>query len=601
MNNIYYQEYLRQLAEDEANQQNSLAKIKSLTGETAQFGNNLSTVGNAIKANVDNEVAQQLGTRMSGMGANISGGANSIASKLNAPENYFKGVANKSVGTGLSKAGEYLASKTGLAGSLGTGLSNLGASMTGAGTAAGTGAAATGAATGAGATAAGTAAGTTAAGAGAAGAAGAGAGAAAGGATAGGAAAGGAAAGGSAAGGAAAAGPIGALVALGMMAAMGTNRKRAKKSGQALMNMTNNIVKDGQNAQLEQAQQNTAALQEAANQSLAQGVMTGGAAPIESNPIAEYQEYLRQNGYSNDVVNGVAQGLNSGDKNIADWIQQYNSGAAGQTNPINIPQTAEEIAAAKAGTFNTPVQTGGISNNQEAVKRSLLEKFANGIGDLASGYQENRNTAFNPDNLKPNDQKSKMNRVGEAFGTAARAMNNPNMLGLVAGGLTTALTGDPLYGLGQGYKLANQKAMSNIYQDVLAKEGINVNPGALGTISHQDMNAIMTPQLKKIYYESLANWRDKKLEYDKDYKDQKIEIDKQNADSRAVAAGASATRAAKYNGGSGSYKPQTHPDWNSDLAGFQRFATDPNLIDKYDEAKRRFINKHGVDPEKYLK
>lgn len=601
MNNIYYQEYLRQLAEDEANQQNSLAKIKSLTGETAQFGNNLSTVGNAIKANVDNEVAQQLGTRMSGMGANISGGANSIASKLNAPENYFKGVANKSVGTGLSKAGEYLASKTGLAGSLGTGLSNLGASMTGAGTAAGTGAAATGAATGAGATAAGTAAGTTAAGAGAAGAAGAGAGAAAGGATAGGAAAGGAAAGGSAAGGAAAAGPIGALVALGMMAAMGTNRKRAKKSGQALMNMTNNIVKDGQNAQLEQAQQNTAALQEAANQSLAQGVMTGGAAPIESNPIAEYQEYLRQNGYSNDVVNGVAQGLNSGDKNIADWIQQYNSGAAGQTNPINIPQTAEEIAAAKAGTFNTPVQTGGISNNQEAVKRSLLEKFANGIGDLASGYQENRNTAFNPDNLKPNDQKSKMNRVGEAFGTAARAMNNPNMLGLVAGGLTTALTGDPLYGLGQGYKLANQKAMSNIYQDVLAKEGINVNPGALGTISHQDMNAIMTPQLKKIYYESLANWRDKKLEYDKDYKDQKIEIDKQNADSRAVAAGASATRAAKYNGGSGAYKPQTHPDWNSDLAGFQRFATDPNLIDKYDEAKRRFINKHGVDPEKYLK
>lgn len=386
-----------------------------------------------------------------------------------------------------------------------------------------------------------------------------------------------------------------------MMAAMGTNRKRAKKSGQALMNMTNNIVKDGQNAQLEQAQQNTAALQEAANQSLAQGVMTGGAAPIESNPIAEYQEYLRQNGYSNDVVNGVAQGLNSGDKNIADWIQQYNSGAAGQTNPINIPQTAEEIAAAKAGTFNTPVQTGGISNNQEAVKRSLLEKFANGIGDLASGYQENRNTAFNPDNLKPNDQKSKMNRVGEAFGTAARAMNNPNMLGLVAGGLTTALTGDPLYGLGQGYKLANQKAMSNIYQDVLAKEGINVNPGALGTISHQDMNAIMTPQLKKIYYESLANWRDKKLEYDKDYKDQKIEIDKQNADSRAVAAGASATRAAKYNGGSGAYKPQTHPDWNSDLAGFQRFATDPNLIDKYDEAKRRFINKHGVDPEKYLK
>ena len=42
MNNIYFEEYLRQIAEDEANKQNSLAKIKSLTGDTAQFGNNLS-------------------------------------------------------------------------------------------------------------------------------------------------------------------------------------------------------------------------------------------------------------------------------------------------------------------------------------------------------------------------------------------------------------------------------------------------------------------------------------------------------------------------------------------------------------------------------
>ena len=595
MNNIYFEEYLRQIAEDEANKQNSLAKIKSLTGDTAQFGNNLSTVGNAIKANVDNEVAQKLGTRMTGMGANISNGANSVANTLNAPENYFKGVANKTVGSGLSKAGEYLASKTGLAGSIGTGLSNLGASMTGAGTAAGTGAATgaatTGAATGA---AAGTAAG--------AGAAGAGAGAAAGGATAGGAAAGGAAAGGSAAGGAAAAGPIGALVALGMMAAMGTNRKRAKKSGQALMNMTNNIVKEGQNAQLEQTQQNAAALQEQANQALQQGTMTGAAAPIESNPIAEYQNYLRQNGYSNDVVNGVAQGLNSGDKDIANWIQQYNSGAAGKANPINIPQTDEEIAAAKAGTFNTPVQVGGVSNDEEAVKRTLLEKFASGIGDFAKGYQENRNTGFDAENLKPNAQKGKMNRIGEAVGTAARMMNNPNALGLVAGGLTTALTGDPLYGLGQGYKMANQKAMSNIYQDVLAKNGVKVNPGTLGVITNHDMNAIMTPEMKKIYYESLANWRNQKLIDDKEYKTQKLEIDRQNADSRAVSAGASATRAEKYKGGAGgSTKPQAHPDWNSDLAGFQQFATDPNLIDKYDEAKRRFINKHGVDPEKYLK
>ena len=49
--------------------------------------------------------------------------------------------------------------------------------------------------------------------------------------------------------------------------------------------------------------------------------MTGGAAPMQSeqqyDPIAEYQDYLRQSGYSDDVINGVPQGLNSGNKDIA--------------------------------------------------------------------------------------------------------------------------------------------------------------------------------------------------------------------------------------------------------------------------------------------
>ena len=226
-NNLYYQEYLRQIAEEQARQNQAgspYSNLKGYASNIGSYGNNLSLIGNTIKNNVDNAVAQKFGSGMANIGNTLSNGANAVNNTLNAPQNYFKGVAKNTLGNAASKAGQYLATKTGLAGTIGAGLSNLGAGLTGtaAGTAAGAGA---GAAAG---TAAGTAAGASAAGAGA-GAAGAGAGAA----------ASGAAAGGSAASGAAAAGPIGALVGLGIMALQGSNRKRAKQSGQALLNQTN--------------------------------------------------------------------------------------------------------------------------------------------------------------------------------------------------------------------------------------------------------------------------------------------------------------------------------------------------------------------------
>ena len=59
---------------------------------------------------------------------------------------------------------------------------------------------------------------------------------------------------------------------------------------------------------------------------------------------------------------------------MPDWIAQYNQGAAGQKNPINVPQTPEEIAAAQAGTFNNPVQMGGV-NQTQSVKRYIVEQI----------------------------------------------------------------------------------------------------------------------------------------------------------------------------------------------------------------------------------
>lgn len=590
------QYYIQQELEKQQNQatgnDSSLSKIKQLTNKANSFGSGVSSTGNFLQENVNNELASKLGSSMTNFGNNITNGATAVNNVLNAPSNYFKGFANRALSKGLSGVGTSLAKIPGVVGKIGASMAGAGA-----GTAAGAGAA-TGAATGA-----------SAAGAGAA--AGAGTAAAGTGAAASGAAAGGAAAGGSAASGAAAAGPIGALVALGIMAAAGTNRKRAKKGGEQLLNTTNQMATNRQKNNLETTQQTSEALQQAAQQNLISGTMTGGAAavqPAESNPITEYQDYLRQNGYSDEIVNGVPQGLNGGNKDIADWITQYNNGAAGQANPIRIPQTPEEIEAAKAGNFTNSMQIGGIDKTQTA-KDTILSKFANGLGDFAKGYKENRTTAFDANNLMPDDSKGKMTRFGEAAGTMARVLQNPALQGLVAGGLSTALTGNPLYGLGQGYKFANQRATNNLYQDTLAKNGIQVDPGMFSNLDSTDMNALMMPHykemendIKKIYYDTLAEYRagmlknaEEKTKIDKKYKEGRLANDTKKAEAAIIKAN---------NAGSGkgkTPKPQDNPDWGEDLAGYTQRLTNPRYAAQIPNMKAAFIKKYGVDPDKYIK
>lgn len=609
-NSQLYQLYLQELARQQAEQNrgSSLGNAKNYAKKIGNYGNKLSVVGDAIKDNINNEVAKKIGTSMSNIGGTLQNGANSATNILDKPANYFRGFA----GQGLQNIGTKLGTQGGAIGTLGNGISSLGTTVAG-GTGAGaaTGAAAAGSA-GTAAGTAGTVGGLTTAGT--AGAAGAGAagGAAAGGAAGSGAAAGGAAAGGSAAGGAAAAGPIGALIALGIMALQGTNRKRAKQSGQALMQQTNQMAEMGNeeaDQRLALTQQNSAALQQQAQNALQNGLMTGGAAPVkERSPIEEYQDYLRGAGYSDDIVRGVPQGLNGGNKEIASWIDQYNAGA-GKNNPINIPQTDEEIAAAKAGTFNN-MQTGNVAQNEQ-IKRGLLDKFISGISDFSRGYDENRNTAFSPSNLQskaniddfkaninpadyttklsdaeqkqfdnwasdmkakgiinPNDNfqdydmqgywknevlnntnlangnaenhftdkykmpnhktfsnesiyakgdnaryagkwdsngnyiapvnNGKMARLGEAMGTIGRMVNKPGVQALLAGGISTALTGNPLYGVGMAAKYGGNRAMSDIYQNALAKQGVQANPGMFGALTSTDMDSLMRPQYKAV-------------------------------------------------------------------------------------------------------
>lgn len=322
----------------------------------------------------------------------------------------------------------------------------------------------------------------------------------------------GSAAGGSTAG-AAAGGPIGLIAALAIAALQGTNRNRAKKQGQSLLNATNansemnaidNVLETNKRAS--EMQNNT--LQYLNNQM--QGTITGGAAGY--NPVNEYQEYLRQNGYADDVINGVSQGLNGGSKEIADWISQYNSGS-GKNNPINIPKTQEEIELAKQGKFNIPsfndknfINNSEINNRNtdvnvdNATKDSILSKFANGISDFVSGYEENKNNPLSSQNLLPNDKKSKMARTGEAVGTIARLLNKPAIQGLVAGGVTGAISKDPWAAVSSGYKFARNRDINDLYTNALKERGIDVRPGTFGNLSSNDFYALYNAG-----YKDLAN------------------------------------------------------------------------------------------------
>ena len=588
-NNQLYYLYLQELArQQEDNRENPFNSVNNYVNKIGDYGHNLSTVGDAIKNNINNKVAQKLGSSMSRVGGVLQNGANSAANMLSKPANYFKGFA----GQGLQNVGASLASHGGALGTIGNGIANLGSSVAGglgAGTAAGT-AGSTGALSGAISSAAPAAT-----------------------SIAGGATAGGAAAGGSAAGGAAAAGPIGALVALGIMAAQGTNRKRAKKSGESLLQSTNQMAEQSNeeaDQRLAQTQQNAANM---LTQDYSQPVVTGGAAPVATQltPIQEYQNYLKSQGYSDDVINGVPQGLNSGIADIDNWIKQYNAGT-GKDNPINIPQTEEEVAAAKAGTFNAPTMNAAASQ-QENIKRGLLDKFVSGISDFSKGYDENRNNAFIPDNLKVKTfnedgkevTKGKMARLGEAMGTVGRMVNKPGVQALLAGGISTALTGNPLYGVGMAAKYGGNRAMSNIYQDALGKQGVEADPGMFGALTSRDMDALMRPQYKAVEQQMANELLQERIRHNQEMEDhyKMMEaIRQQDADTRKYKAtngttvthvssggGKSGGKGGKTTGNGTKVQPSSNKFVIMEAPDGRRFKVPENQIKRYKNAGGKIV------------
>lgn len=454
MTNQYIQNLIQQYLNDEQNnEQYSLRKnisdFNKNLNNVNKIAQNTSEAGKFLNNNFTNSGVQNSGSTMTKVGNSVTNGINT-----------FKGFATKPF--------EAIASKLG------------------------TGAATTGAAAGAGA---GTAAGAT------------------GGAAAG-SAAGGAATGGSGAGAAAAGGPIGALAALAVMALTGTNRKRAKNAGNQLLGMTNNLVASG-NAESEQnlaqIQQNNAALQQQANQALSQGTITGGAAPVQTNYVQENTPSLGYEGSATQElvenrpkfgeVNAQKEGLRSKLANaFGDFWLGYQENRNNGFAPENL--TSNQFAITKE------VPNTQLQDYQQELANSgkYTPEQIQAVGDKKnSGYKEidqwikNNPQAFGPTTTETTyKDKSKMSRAGEFAGTIGRILQNPTTQALVAGTLSTALTRNPLYGLGMAYKFGNKRAMSDVYQNELAKQGVEVNPSMWGSLSTSDMNALMMPQYKQI-------------------------------------------------------------------------------------------------------
>ena len=606
MNDFEQDEYIRKLVEaqlqQEAQKQSLFDRAKNTSAKVGKYGNDISTLGKYI-SKINNAKAQAIGSKFTNFGNKLSYGANNVNNVLNAPQNYVKDAQNQIVGTGLQKAGGYLSQKPGIVGDLGTKMFNYGSNLAGT-TAAGT----TAAGTTAGATS-GAAAGTAAATGGTA---------AAGGAT-GGAAAGGAAAGGSAAGGAAAAGPIGALIALGAMALQGTNRKRAKNAGNALLSETMEMVNE-EPQKFENPTTVNPIFENALNNSY-EGI-TGGAAPLQAS--------VSQDNYQQPSL------LANGGNTISEAIN----------NEVNAtPQNIESL--------QIPTENQATAQTQAAPQQqSFISKLASGFGDFSRGFNENLNNSFNPNNLtadqftetiNPNNtklvdyqsqltqqgldprivnavaqrknsgnveidnwiknnpdafaqtktyDKGKMARLGEAVGSIARFSQKPAVQALIAGGLSTALTGNPMYGLGQAYKFGSQRAKNSIYEQALQKYGISPNTGFFGTVGPQDLNAI-----GNLYYKDLLDvYRNKQLAEQSNYHQGTLEQrarandirEKQgNEKNRIAAIKAAKTGNGRGSGNSKAAKAEYTKNLNKDLAGYstltpeQKKKVRPKMIDTY--------------------
>lgn len=336
--------------------------------------------------------------------------------------------------------------------------------------------------------------------------------------------------------------------------------------------------------------------------------------------LDEFKNSLVNVGWDNNTINSAMNGLNLGNKEMADYINAYNQNAQ-QGQQIRIPSTPEEIALAKQGQFNTQFGNTEKVNDQ----RKLIDKLISGAKDFNAGYIENRDNAYSPENLQRDDSKNKMNRLGEAFGTATRMAGNPVLQGIIAGAMAKSNGAGITDSIAQGVSQAQKRAASNNYQKMLSAYGIDVPYSPFSNISSSDYNSMFNSwrqnamdkfnqDLNTKKYEEQVRKNDeyiKNNEYNRDYKERKLQSDnsyrerKLKADNyyKGEALKVSKQKAAAYvqklkNSGN---KNNNNAEMGKDLAVIYKVINDKNITEEdRQRAISDFMITHNKDPYKLL-
>ena len=171
-------------------------------------------------------------------------------------------------------------------------------------------------------------------------------------------------------------------------------------------------------------------------------------------------------------------------------IQARQSDLSHLTPTVSAPIDTVQTVPENVNNISQPVQQTQPMQNPDEIRKSAFGNIANGLDDFLAGYKENKTQGFNVNNLKADDSKGMMQRLGEGAGTVARVSQNPVVQGIIAGGLSGLISGGALYGLSSAYKYANSKYKANLFKDILTQQGIDVGNNN-GIIDSNDLSRIL--------------------------------------------------------------------------------------------------------------
>lgn len=124
------------------------------------------------------------------------------------------------------------------------------------------------------------------------------------------------------------------------------------------------------------------------------------------------------------------------------------------------------------GLFGKIVDNSGVNDGTLSATINNPHREGGIFADLQSGFNENLNNRFQPQNLVGNGG-SLARRIGEGFGTAMRFADSPLGRGVLVGGAIGALGGTPAemaaYGLGTTALNQGNRTADRLYRDDLIK------------------------------------------------------------------------------------------------------------------------------------